>query len=200
MQASTAPRSNITGPPRAQRRTFASPTPITSNHCTAGTAGHNKTPLRACPCPSSLDFFPSIQWEKSFAVGKDEAAFCTAAVPASTREQSIQNHRKGKIHAQNLHGKKISFFFLFFTLFCLFMSKTSIIFCSFLCFSTHALSRKLNAMQMKRVGLGSSPRAAVLQEPHLNEQRASSREKREQEMEELPGKYPTSDLSLRAKR
>lgn len=174
---------------------------LPTSPATAGTAAHTETPLRACSCPNGLDFFPSIQWENIFAVRKDAAVFGIAAVPASTESKAFKTTEKAK-YTLRIHMEKtllhVFFFFLFFS-FCFFKSKTSF-FCSFRCFSTHAPSRKLNAMQMKRVQLESPPRGSSAAGVSHQGAKRFQLEKREQETEELPEKHPTSDLYLMAKR
>lgn len=101
--------------------------------------------------PQQFRFLPLHPVGKYFCSLQGYGCISHGSHPCLDREQSIQNHRKGKIHAQNLHGENISFFFFFFYV------QNKRFFCSFLCFSTHTPSRKLNAMQMKRVQLESPP-------------------------------------------
>lgn len=74
-----------------------------------------------------------------------------------TRQPSLPRQRAKHSKPQKRQNTRSEFTWRKHFLFFFFLCPKQAFFCSFLCFSTHTPSRKLNAMQMKRVQLESPP-------------------------------------------
>lgn len=77
--------------------------------------GTHQNTSQGLSVPQQFRFLPLHPVGKYFCSLQGRSCVWHGGCPCLNREQSVQNHRKGKIHTQNLHGGSISsFFFLFF--------------------------------------------------------------------------------------